>query len=71
MPLHFGKQLTGSHGGDARPDVDIPRLVRLQQAGRFDLSRLVSHTLRLDQVNEAIDLMRRGEALRCVLRMDE
>jgi S-(hydroxymethyl)glutathione dehydrogenase/alcohol dehydrogenase len=71
MPLHFGKRLTGSHGGDARPDVDIPRLIRLQQAGRFDLAPLVSHTFPLDQVNEAIALMRQGDAVRCVLRMDQ
>jgi len=29
LPLHFDKVLTGSHGGDARPHSDIPRLARL------------------------------------------
>ena len=70
MPLHFGKLLTGSHGGEAQPDIDIPRLVRMQLAGRFELSQVVSHTMPLEQVNEGIALIRQGEALRCVLRMD-
>src|SRR6202007_1841897 len=27
LPLHFNKVLTGSHGGDARPHIDIPRII--------------------------------------------
>ena len=69
MPLHFGKLITGSHGGDAKPGQDIPRLVRLEQSGRFDLSDMVSHRFPLEEVNSAIDEMRSGSALRCVLRM--
>lgn len=71
MPLHFGKVITGSHGGDADPDRDIPRLARLQQAGRLQLDGMVSHRFTLEQVNEALDAMRRGEVTRCVLDMDE
>ena len=35
LPIHFNKVLTGSHGGDAAPHVDIPRLIRLTKAGRY------------------------------------
>ena len=34
LPIHFNKVLTGSHGGDARPHIDIPRIIRLVKAGR-------------------------------------
>jgi len=68
LPLHFGKVLSGSHGGDAEPAYDIPRLIRLQEAGRLELEPLVSHRFDLSEVNEAIARMRSGEALRCVLR---
>ncbi|MCA8921695.1 MAG: zinc-binding dehydrogenase [Planctomycetes bacterium] len=71
MPLHFGKVITGSHGGDADPDRDIPRLVRLQQAGRLELTNMLSHRFRLEDVNDALDAMRRGEVVRCVLDMDD
>jgi hypothetical protein len=32
LPIHFNKVLTGSHGGDAAPHIDIPRLIRLTKA---------------------------------------
>lgn len=35
LPLHFNKVLTGSHGGDCVPDIDIPRIIKLNAAGRI------------------------------------
>src|SRR5215813_13230431 len=37
LPIHFNKVLTGSHGGDCRPHIDIPRIIRLIKAGRMSL----------------------------------
>lgn len=71
LPLHFRKVLTGSHGGSAEPHVDIPRYVRLLKAGKMTLEGLVTHEFPLDEVNEAIATVRRGEAGRVLLRMDE
>ncbi|MGQ0665453.1 MAG: zinc-binding dehydrogenase [Nitrospiraceae bacterium] len=71
LPLHFKKVLTGSHGGSAEPHVDIPRYIRLVQAGRFNLAGLVTHEFKLDQINEAITVMRSGEAGRVLVAMDE
>jgi S-(hydroxymethyl)glutathione dehydrogenase / alcohol dehydrogenase len=70
LPLHFKKVLTGSHGGSAEPHVDIPRYVRLMRAGRMTLDGLVTHEFPLDQVNEAIATVRRGEAGRVLLKLD-
>ena len=70
LPLHFKKVLTGSHGGSAEPHVDIPRLVRLMATGKMSLDGLITHEFALDDVNEAIALVRRGEAGRVLLRMD-
>jgi S-(hydroxymethyl)glutathione dehydrogenase / alcohol dehydrogenase len=70
LPLHFKKVLTGSHGGDSAPDVDIPRYVRLLRAGKLTLDGLVTHEFPLSDVNEAIATVRRGEAGRVLLRMD-
>src|SRR5215510_274088 len=33
LPIHFNKVLTGSHGGDARPHIDIPRIINVIQTG--------------------------------------
>jgi S-(hydroxymethyl)glutathione dehydrogenase/alcohol dehydrogenase len=71
LPLHFEKVLTGSEGGGSRPDVDIPKLVRLLGAGRLSLDGLVTQRYRLEQINDAIDDLRRGRiAGRCIVWMD-
>jgi S-(hydroxymethyl)glutathione dehydrogenase/alcohol dehydrogenase len=70
LPLHFGKSIAGSHGGEAVPQVDIPRYQRLYRAGRLPLRELITDRFPLDQVNEAIAAMRRGAVRgRCLLMM--
>ena len=71
LPLHFKKVLTGSHGGSAEPHVDIPRYIRLMQAGKLSLAGLVTHEFKLDQINDAIALVRSGDAGRVLVTMDE
>jgi S-(hydroxymethyl)glutathione dehydrogenase / alcohol dehydrogenase len=69
LPIHFNKVLTGSHGGDAVPQVDIPRLIRLNQAGRLSFDGIITHEFPLDDINAALDLVRSGAAGRVVLQM--
>ena len=70
LPLHFEKRLVGSHGGESRPDIDIPRYVRLVEDGRLSLAGVVGRRDPLDGVNEAIDDMTSGRlAGRAILRM--
>lgn len=69
LPLHFKKVLTGSHGGDAQPQLDIPRYVKLMNAGKLELDGLITNEFRLDQINEAISLVRSGSAGRVILNM--
>lgn len=69
FPLHFGRRIFGSHGGDTRPDVDIPRYVELYLRGKLRLKELITHRYGLADINTAIDLVRRGEAGRCVIAM--
>jgi len=68
LPLHFGKVLTGSHGGESRPAEDIPRLVRMMKAKRFDPAGFVSHRIPLEQINDGIARMRSGEVVHCMVR---
>ena len=69
LPLHFNKILTGSEGGDSIPHIDIPRYIRLYQTGKFNLNGLVTHEFSLDEVNDAIDMVRSGECGRCMIDM--
>lgn len=69
LPLHFGKVLTGSHGGDSKPHEDIPKIAALVRAGKLNLDGLVTHEFALDDINEALDVVRSGVAGRVLLRM--
>lgn len=69
LPIHFNKVLTGSHGGSAAPQVDIPRLIRLNQAGRLSFDGLITHEFPLDQINDALDVVRGGSAGRVLLNV--
>jgi len=69
FPLHFYKKITGSHGGESMPSRDIPRLIRLHQTKKYDLNGMISHYFPLDKINEAIQLVRTGDAIRCIIKM--
>jgi Zn-dependent alcohol dehydrogenase len=60
LPLHFGKVLSGSQGGECQPDRDIPRYLRLLERGSLQLDRFVSARFTLDEINAAISAMRDG-----------
>jgi Zn-dependent alcohol dehydrogenase len=53
--------------GSARLRVDAPRLVDLYLGGRLKLDELITARYPLEQINEAIESMERGEALRNVV----
>jgi len=69
LPIHFNKVLTGSHGGEAVPHVDIPRLIRLIEAGRLSFEGLITHEFPLEDINAALDVVRSGTAGRVLLRI--
>jgi S-(hydroxymethyl)glutathione dehydrogenase/alcohol dehydrogenase len=69
LPLHFGKQLSGSQGGESIPHADIPRYHQLFQAGRIKLRELITERFVLSDINNAIESMRSGTASgRCLIR---
>jgi S-(hydroxymethyl)glutathione dehydrogenase/alcohol dehydrogenase len=69
LPLHFDKILRGSEGGQCQPARDIPRLVRLAEAGRISYDGIVTHEFPLDDINDAIALMRCGASGRILLNI--
>jgi S-(hydroxymethyl)glutathione dehydrogenase/alcohol dehydrogenase len=70
LPLHLGKTLKGSHGGDSQPADDIPRIVRMIKGGAFDPSGFVSHRVKLSEINDAIAKMRSGEVIHAMIHFD-
>jgi len=65
--LTYGRTVVGSPMGSTRLSVDVPRLVELYQQGRLKLDELITARYPLEQINEAIEAMERGEALRNVI----
>ncbi|MEM7030435.1 MAG: Zn-dependent alcohol dehydrogenase [Chloroflexota bacterium] len=61
------QKIIGSSMGSTRLSVDIPRLIDLYESKQLKLDELVTKRYPLDQINEAIESMERGEALRNVI----
>lgn len=57
----------GSKMGSSRIRVDIPKLVDLYQRGSLELDALISGRYSLEEINDAIASVKRGEALRNVI----
>ena len=62
-----GKQIRGSTYGSATPAVDFPGIARLYADGRLPLDLLVTETIGLEDVNRALDALRRGDGARRVV----
>ena len=69
FPLHFGRRMVGSHGGETQPDRDIPRYIQLYRLGKLKLAEQISHRYSVDDVNEALSTVQKGEALRCLISL--
>ena len=61
------RRIIGSFMGSTRLSVDIPRLVGLYESGRLKLEDLISGRYLLERINEAIESMECGMALRNVI----
>lgn len=68
-PLHFGKQIVPCYGGSSNPSYDVPRLIQLEQLGRFNLEGMITHEFSLSEINEAMEGMQKGDILRCVIKL--
>jgi S-(hydroxymethyl)glutathione dehydrogenase/alcohol dehydrogenase len=68
--LFEGTRIIPSLYGSAYPPRDFPRLIALWRAGRLDLEGMVSHRLRLDQIDDALAALGRGDVIRQVIIND-
>ena len=68
--LISGRQIRGSWGGNSDPDRDVPRFAELYRTGKLPLERLMGTRYRLDQVNQALDDLEAGHALRPIIEVN-
>jgi alcohol dehydrogenase len=64
------RTLKGSYLGSCVPRRDIGRFVSLYRNGRLPIDRLLTGSLKLEEINEGFDRLHRGEAIRQVILMN-
>ena len=65
----MGQTIKATQGGKTDPAEDIPRYVRMHKEGLLDIKQFVTHRFKLEQVNEAFDLLRSGNAGRIIIEI--
>ena len=61
-PLHFNQEIIGSSGGQCKPNIDIPKIVKLINNNLLNLKVLIGKTYNLEEINIAIDELRGGNS---------
>ena len=65
--LVTGRSWKGTAFGGARGRTDVPKIVDWYMDGKINIDDLITHTMPLDDINKAFDLMHEGESIRSVV----
>jgi S-(hydroxymethyl)glutathione dehydrogenase/alcohol dehydrogenase len=65
--LVTGRVWKGTAFGGARGRTDVPRIVDWYMDGRINIDDLITHTLKLEDINRGFDLMHAGKSIRSVV----
>ena len=69
--LVTGRSWRGTAFGGARGRTDVPKIVDWYMDGKINIDDLITHTMPLDDINNAFDLMHSGESIRSVVLFDD
>ena len=64
------KTIKGSYLGGCIPSIDIPAYIELYKSGRLQVEKLISHRIKLSEVNQAFDRLASGEGIRQIIIFD-
>ncbi|MBA8877461.1 S-(hydroxymethyl)glutathione dehydrogenase/class III alcohol dehydrogenase [Phyllobacterium myrsinacearum] len=65
--LVTGRNWRGTAFGGARGRTDVPKIVDWYMEGKIEIDSLITHTMPLDEINTAFDLMHEGKSIRSVV----
>lgn len=65
--LVTGRVWRGSAFGGARGRTDVPKIVDWYMDGKINIDKLITHTMPLEEINTAFDLMHEGKSIRSVI----
>ncbi|RKH41775.1 S-(hydroxymethyl)glutathione dehydrogenase/class III alcohol dehydrogenase [Corallococcus sicarius] len=66
--LVTGRVWKGSAFGGARGRTDVPKIVDWYMDGKIQVDPLITHTLKLEEINHGFELMHKGESIRSVVK---
>lgn len=66
-----GKTIKATQGGQFMPHTEIPKYVTLHSEGSFSIENIITHRVALEEINDAIDLLRKGLAGRILIDIAE
>ena len=65
--LVTGRVWKGTAFGGARGRTDVPKIVDWYMEGKIEIDPMITHLLRLEDINKGFDLMHRGVSIRSVV----
>tara|TARA_R110002020_G_scaffold17746_13_gene61916 strand:- start:311 stop:1438 length:1128 start_codon:yes stop_codon:yes gene_type:complete len=65
--LVTGRTWMGTAFGGAKGRTDVPKIVDWYMNGKIEIDPMITHTLRLEDINKGFELMRAGESIRSVV----
>ena len=65
--LVTGRTWMGTAFGGARGRTDVPKIVDWYMNGKIEIDPMITHTLRLEDINKGFELMHSGESIRSVV----
>ncbi|MDR3471130.1 MAG: S-(hydroxymethyl)glutathione dehydrogenase/class III alcohol dehydrogenase [Devosia sp.] len=65
--LVTGRKWMGTAFGGARGRTDVPKIVDWYMSGKIEIDPMITHTLKLEDINKGFDLMHHGESIRSVV----
>ncbi|MEQ1937219.1 S-(hydroxymethyl)glutathione dehydrogenase/class III alcohol dehydrogenase [Mesorhizobium sp. CN5-321] len=65
--LVTGRSWRGTAFGGARGRTDVPKIVDWYMNGKIEIDPMITHTLRLEDINKGFDLMHEGKSIRSVV----
>ena len=65
--LVTGRTWTGTAFGGAKGRTDVPKIVDWYMTGKIEIDPMITHVLKLEEINQAFDLMHAGTSIRSVV----
>ncbi|QQR34820.1 S-(hydroxymethyl)glutathione dehydrogenase/class III alcohol dehydrogenase [Devosia oryziradicis] len=65
--LVTGRTWMGTAFGGAKGRTDVPKIVDWYLDGKIEIDPMITHTLRLEEINKGFDMMHSGESIRSVV----